>query len=109
MKKKPLTTDQRQKRHQWRKKHKKSVNADRQRDTIARITKAAAALEGQRFSGKKKVTAALTEQCWQMDVIRPSYTTFLKYEHLWIHLVEGQSASTQNHQPSARTDETAVD
>ena len=95
MKKKGLTNHQRQKRHQWKKKHKGSLNADRQQDTIRRISRAASALEGQSFPNQTQALAALTEQCWQIDILKPSYTTFKKYEHLWIHLIEKQSVEPE--------------
>ena len=88
MKKSSLDNSQRQKRHQWKKKQKQSLNADRQKDTIKRLSKAVGALEGQSFPSQTQALAALTEKCWQIDVLKPSYTTFKKYEHLWIHLIE---------------------
>ena len=109
MKKKALTADQRQQRYQWKKKHRKSLNEERQQNTIDRLSRAVAQLEGQTFPSQNKALTALKEQCWKLDTIKPGYTTFRKYKHLWIHLVEGQSAATQNHHPSDRTDETAVD
>ena len=91
MKKQSLTNKQRQQRHQWKKKHRQSLNEDRQQDTVRRISRAVTALEGQSFPSQTQVLAALTEQCWQLDTLKPSYTTFKKYEHLWIHLVEEKS------------------
>lgn len=96
MKKKALTDLQRQKKYQWRKKQKLAVNEDRQKDTIQRLSKAVAALEGQSFPNQTQVFVALTEQCWRIDVIKPSYGTFKKYEHLWTHLIEKESADTQD-------------
>ncbi|MGB3299306.1 MAG: hypothetical protein WBA76_13630 [Phormidesmis sp.] len=91
MKKKKLDNNQRQKRHQWKKKHKKSLNEDRQRDTIKRLSRAAGALKGQSFPNQTQAIAALTEKCWEIDVLKPHYATFKKYEHLWVHLIEKES------------------
>lgn len=96
MRKQSLTSKQRQKRHQWKKKHRQSLNADRQRDTVQRISRAVMALEGQAFPSQTQLLAALTEKCWQLDTLRPGYTTFKKYEHLWSHLIERKSVDTQN-------------
>lgn len=96
MRKQSLTNKQRQKRHQWKKKHRQSLNEDRQQDTVQRISRAVAALEGQHFPSQTQLLAALTEQCWQLDTLRPSYTTFKKYENLWIHLIKKKSVDTQN-------------
>lgn len=95
MKRPALTNNQRQKQYQWRKKQRLSCNEDRQRDTIRRISKAVAALEGQTFSNQTQTLAALTAQCWETDVIKPAYTTFQKHKHLWIHLIEGEAQSTK--------------
>ena len=92
MRKQSLTSKQRQQRHQWKKKHRRSLNEDRQQDTVKRISRAVAALEGQFFPSQTQVLAALTEQCWQLDALKPGYKTFKKYEHLWIHLVVRESA-----------------
>jgi hypothetical protein len=96
MKKPALTASQRQKRHQWKKKHRLSLNEDRQRDTIQRISTAAAKLKDQSFPSQTQALAALTEMCYQTDCLKPSYTTFKKHESLWIHLIEGKSINTQS-------------
>jgi len=96
VKKKALTNLQRQKRYQWRKKQKLSVNEDRQKNTVERLSNAVAALEGQSFPNQTQLLAALKEQCWRIDVIKPNYATFKKYEHLWVHLIERKSADTQS-------------
>lgn len=107
MRKKGLTNGQRQKRHQWKKKHRQSLNTDRQQDTIERLSRAVAALEGQSFPSQTKALAALKEQCWQADVTRPAYATFKKYEHLWAHLIEGHSVGTQGAHMTEQLNETA--
>jgi hypothetical protein len=94
MKKQALTASQRQQRHQWKKKHRLSLNEDRQRDTIQRISTAAAKLKDQSFLSQTQALAALKEMCYQTDCLIPSYKTFKKYESLWIHLIEGKSVNT---------------
>jgi hypothetical protein len=96
MKRQALTARQRQKRHQWKKKHRLSLNEDRQKDAIKRISAAAAALKGQSFPSQTQALTALTEKCYQADSLKPSYTTFKKHEELWIHLIEGKSVNTEN-------------
>lgn len=96
MRKQSLTSNQRQKRHQWKKKYRQSLNEDRQQDTVQRISRAVAALEGQSFPSQTQLLAALTEKCWLLDALKPSYTTFKKYEYLWNHLIERQSIDIQN-------------
>ena len=98
MRKANLTGNQRQKRHQWKKKHRQSLNEDRQQDTINRLSRAVAALEGQSFPSQRQALAALTEKCWQIDVLKPGYKTFKKHEHLWSHLVVRESSGRQNDQ-----------
>ena len=96
MKKQSLTSNQRQKRHQWKKKHRQSLNEDRQQDTVQRISRAVTALEGRSFPSQTQLLTALTEKCWQLDTLRPGYKTFKKYEHLWNHLIKRESVDTQN-------------
>ena len=60
MKKAGLTSKQRQKRHQWKKKQRQSLNEDRQQDTVNRLSRAVAALEGKRFPSQTQALAALT-------------------------------------------------
>ena len=52
MKKKALTVDQRQQRYRWKKKHRRSLNEERQQNTIERLSKAIAELEGQTFPSR---------------------------------------------------------